>query len=74
MMPMNERASEVFDAPEKREIPGIKAHARTALATLKSALRVRDTPEQLPVRLQRDAGLDELDMECRRIARRPLIR
>ena len=74
MKPINEREFEVIKVPEVSEFQDMKAGVKQALVTLKGFLQVRDTKERLPVRLRRDAGMDELDVECTRIAKAPLIR
>ncbi len=74
MKPIDESEFEICEAPVVRQQTGINASARRCLATLYSVFQVRDAPERLPLWLRQDAGLDELDIERRRIARAPLIR
>lgn len=74
MKPANVGVFEVFEAPDVRADSGIGGRAKKALAAIKSFLAVRNIPDHLPARLRRDAGIDELELECRRIVRAPIIR
>jgi hypothetical protein len=74
MKPINEREFAVYETPVTGEHLRVLARATRGLAALSGVFRIRDDPDRLPARLRRDAGLDELDIERRRIATAPLIR
>jgi len=74
MKPINEREFEVCEAPVIREHLRVVARAKKGVAALSGAFRIHDDPDRLPARLRRDAGIDELAIERRRVARAPLIR
>ena len=74
MKPINEREFAVYEAPVTGEPLRVLARAWRRLAALGGVFRIRDDPDRLPARLRRDAGLDELEIERRCIARAPLIR
>ena len=74
MKPTNQRELEVFKVPEVSKFWCNKALVKQAVVALNSFLQVHDTTEQLSVRLRRDAGIDELDVECICHAKAPLIR
>jgi hypothetical protein len=74
MKPINENEFEIWNAPIIGEHLGIVLRAKTGLAALGGIFRLRYDMEGLPARLRRDAGMDELDIERKRLARAPLIR
>ncbi len=74
MKPINESKFEVFEARDVREFLGISVRVKEDMAALKCFFYAGKARDNVPVRLQRDAGIDEMDMELRRIAKAPLIR
>lgn len=74
MKTINERGFEICQAPTIWHHLRITYHAERYLAAIKGDFQNRDAPDRLPPRLRRDARVDELDIERRRIAKAPLIR
>jgi len=53
---------------------GIFAHAKAGLARFFGPFRHGHETDRLPARLLRDAGIDALEIERRRVANAPMIR
>jgi hypothetical protein len=74
MRPIIEREFQTCEAPVIRNHLRVQNCAKRCFAAIQSIFQIRDALDRLPPRLRRDAGLDELDIERKRIARAPLIR
>ena len=74
MKPINENEFETCYAPIVGEHIGIGWRAKMGLSALSRVFWLRYDTERLPARLRRDAGMDELDIERKRLAKAPLIR
>jgi hypothetical protein len=53
---------------------GVVAHTKEGLAKIKGLFRQSDEIDRLPARLLRDAAIDELEIERRRLANASMIR
>ena len=74
MQPIKVQEFEVCETSIIRAHGGVEALAEWTVAAIKRVFRMHNDPDRLPARLRRDAGMDELAIERRRIARAPLIR
>lgn len=71
MQPVNEKESAIHQAGTGPVFLSVISRFSVALFRL---FRTDHDAENLPDRLRRDAGLDDLERERKRIARAPLIR
>lgn len=62
------------EVPVRPKTVDLNVLANMSLKALNALFGDRDISERLPLRLRQDAGMDELDIERRRVARAPLIR
>jgi hypothetical protein len=71
---IDEGEFQICDAPGIRENARVNALAKRVLAAFGFVFRIREDADRLSGRLRRDAGMDELVLERKRIAKAPLIR
>lgn len=74
MKPITENEFEIREAKAVPMSPSRFSQARNYLTVLKQLFQARYNFDLLPPRLRRDAGIDELEVERRKVARAPLIR
>ena len=74
MKVINHTEFEVGEAPILRARAGVVAFAKAGIAKLSGLFRKSYQIDRLPARLLRDAGIDDLEIERRRLANAPLIR
>ena len=74
MKVINRAEFEVGNAPIFRAHVGVVALTTAGLAKFRGIFRQSYETDRLPARLLRDAGIDELEIERRRLASAPLIR
>ena len=74
MKPINAREFEVWKGPVIRKHLGLDIYVMRLLAAARKSFRICIDPDRLPLRLRRDAGMDELDIERKRAAKTLLIR
>ena len=74
MKPVNEKEFEIGKAQIAKMHSGPTILVKKYLTALKPLFQKRNDPSRLTARLRRDAGIDELDLERKKLARAPLIR
>ena len=74
MKPINVIEFEMNEAQVAQKHSGLFSLVKKCFATINQLIESRNDPTHLTARLLRDAGIDELEIERRKVARAPLIR
>ena len=74
MKVINHVEFEVDKAAVIKAYIGVVAHTKLGLAKFRGIFRQSGEIDRLPARLLRDAAIDELQIERRRLANAPMIR
>ena len=74
MKPINEIEFEMTEAKVAQKQPGLFRLVKKWLTTNNLSFITRKDPTSLPARLRRDARMDELEIEKKKVASAPLIR
>ena len=73
MKPINEKEFEMREAQVAQQHLGRFSLLEKCLAAINLSFQSRNDPTRLTARIRRDAGIDELEIERRKLARAPLI-
>lgn len=74
MKPINENEFEIRKAQVARKHLGLFSVLKNCSVAIYSLFQTGNDPTRLTARLRRDAGIDELEIERKRLVKAPLIR
>ena len=74
MKPINEKEFEMRESQVAQQHLGRFSLLEKCLAAINPSFEARNDPSRLTARQRRDAGIDELEIGRKKVARAPLIR